>query len=175
MKIFRIYIFSKWILKKKENNKSRPFQDMCTFIISKWELKDFSVPVVRISTAQTLYFQKKNKRENIQLGYAWTFAAQFFNICFFLITKYCLGKHCSGPVDDWDYKGRWISWRKKHQSVGMGCPLLLVKNLKMHGEENVIILKVTGPEEIRLKRWRSHWGRIGLWDDFAQANSSKLV
>lgn len=45
----------------------------------------------------------------------------------------------------------------------------------MHGEDNVIILKVAGLDEIRVKWWRSKRGWIGLQDDFVRANSSRLV
>lgn len=42
--------------------------------------------------------------------------------------------------------------------LGLGCPPPLDKNFKMHGEDNVIILKVMGLDEIRLKWWRSKHG-----------------
>lgn len=56
---------------------------------------------------------------------------------------------------------------------GRGCPPPLEKNLKMHGEEDVIILKVTGLDEIRLKRWQFHQGSTGLWEDFCSGQFIK--
>ena len=45
----------------------------------------------------------------------------------------------------------WTSLRKAGHRAGAGWPPLLQKNLKMQEEDNVIILKVTGLDEIRLK------------------------